>query len=184
VEEEKVVRDLLAQAQAKAQSYVLGIKSQAGQPRSETPLIDQGLIDSLLANDSNNFLVRRALESGLQVRRIQSEKAQVMELRASINSFIKTDAGDQTVLISQIQKSLANLEVAYNDLIGNIRKTFADYAHQQYGDAVRITDETRSDSTLRPILVPSIVGLFLGFAAGAGLSLLGVYIGRSKPAVA
>lgn len=179
-EEEKVVRDLLEQGQAKAQSYVLGIKSQASQPRSEAPIIDQGLIDSLLANDANNFLVRRALDAGIKVKQIQSEKAQVVALRESINAFIRNDVSDQSALYTHVQKSLSDLEVAYNDLISNIRQTYADYAHQQFGDAVRITDQTINDSLYRPILIPSIIGLVLGCAAGVGLSLLGVYIGRHK----
>ena len=182
VEEEKVVRELLAQGQARPQGYVLGIKSQAVQPRTETPLVDQGLVDSLLANDANNFLIRRALDTGLKVKRIQTEKAQVLSLRDSISSFAKNDEADQTARYAQVEKSLTALETAYNDLIANIRKTYADFAHQQYGDAIRIVDQTRSESLVKPFLAPCAVGLFLGFAAGAGLSLLGVYIGTKRAA--
>jgi hypothetical protein len=180
VEEEKVIRDLLARGEARSQSYVLGIKSQAVQSRSESPLVDQGLIDSLLANDANNFLVRRALDAGLKVKRIQTEKAQVLALRESINAFVKSNEADQSALYAQVKASLSDLEIAYRALISNIQKTYADFANQQYGDAIRITDQTHSDSFVRPLLVPSVVGLFLGCAAGAGLSLLGIYIGAKR----
>jgi hypothetical protein len=180
VEEERVIRELLNQSQARAQSYVLGIKSQTAQPRSETPLVDQGLIDSLIENDATNFLVRRALEAGLKVSRIKAEKAQVLSLRESINAFMKSDAADQTALQDQVKTSLAELEIAYNNLIADIRATYADFARQQYADAIRITDQINSDSMVRPLAIPTVIGLFLGGAAGIGLSLLGIYIGTRR----
>src|SRR5580698_5228435 len=75
VEEDAVVKDLLAQEQTRNQSYVLGTKTQISQPRSETPIVDQGLIDTLLANDTYNMLVRRALEAGMRVKQIQADRA-------------------------------------------------------------------------------------------------------------
>jgi ElaB/YqjD/DUF883 family membrane-anchored ribosome-binding protein/peptidoglycan hydrolase-like protein with peptidoglycan-binding domain len=182
VEDEKVVRDLLEQNQTKSQSYVLGIKSEAVQPRTASPVIDQGLIDSLLANDSANFLVRKALDAGIKVKQIQTEKVRVTALRESISSFMRADVSDQSALIQQVQKSLLQLEEAYNDLIKNIRDTYSDFANQQYGGAVRVTDETRNESMYKPILIPAAIGSFLGLALGAGLSLLGIFIGRKHSA--
>lgn len=74
LDEEKVVRDLLTETQQRAQNVVLGVKSQATQNRSDAPVLDQGLIDSLLANDATNFLLRRALDAGLKTKGIQAEK--------------------------------------------------------------------------------------------------------------
>jgi hypothetical protein len=89
MEEEKVVQALLRQTQERTQNYVLGIKSQAAQQRSDSPVIDQGLVDSLLANDANNFLVRKSLEASLKTRRIQSEKAVLQAQRTNMEDFIK-----------------------------------------------------------------------------------------------
>ena len=75
VEEERVVQDLLQKAQEHSENYVLAVKSQAVQPRPETPILDQGLIDSLLANDAYSFLVRQTLSAGMTVKEIQAEKA-------------------------------------------------------------------------------------------------------------
>lgn len=180
VEQEKLVRDLLGQAQTKSQSYVLGIKTQAAQPKTEGAVVDQGLIDSLLANDADNFLVRKALDAGTKVKEIQHEKAKIEALREGVNSFTKSTVEDQSAMIVQVQKSLGDLESAYNELVSNIRQTYADFARQQFGDAVRITDQTVNESTFRPLLVPAVVGLFLGAALGTGLSLLGFYLGRSR----
>ena len=57
IEEEKVVQALLKQTQERAQNYVLGVKSQNGPQRADATVVDQGLLDSLLANDAYNFLI-------------------------------------------------------------------------------------------------------------------------------
>src|SRR5690606_333409 len=49
-EEAKVVQDLLTKMQERGQGYVLGVKSQAAQSNPGAPILDQGLIDSLLVN--------------------------------------------------------------------------------------------------------------------------------------
>ena len=181
VEEEKVVDDLLGKAQERSQNYVLGIKSQAAQQRSEAPILDQGLIDSLLANDAYNFLVRRALDAGLTVKRIQANKAQLLERRKSMEEFLKSDGKDQSALVAQVQKSLADLEVSYKELISSIRKTHADYAKQQFADAIRITMQPQTSSKYRPLAVAGAIGGFIGLALGMGLSLIGIYVGGRKP---
>ena len=182
MEDEKVVQDLLTKTQERAQNYVLGIKSQAPQQRPETPILDQGLIDSLLANDANNFLVRQALTAGLEVKRIQAEKAQLLERRKNMEGFLKSAGEDQSAIIAQVQKSLLDLEASYKDLVSNIRKTQADFAKQQFADAIRISMQPITGSLYRSMVVAAAIGGFIGLALGMGLSLLGVYLGGRKPA--
>jgi len=184
LDEEGVVQGLLTQVQSRDQNYVLGVKSQATQPRTSAPVLDQSIIDSLLANDSYGFLVRRALAAGLKVKQVQSDKAILMEQIENLKSFGKESLSDQSAIIDETLKSISDLEAAYNELVDSIKKTHADYSRQIFGDAISITAQTNTDSAIKPILVPSIIGLFLGFAAGAGLSLLGVYIGRHKQTIA
>ena len=180
IEEEKVVDDLLAKSQERSQNYVLGIKSQAAQQRPESPVLDQGLIDSLLANDASNFLVRRALDAGLKVKRVQADKAQLLERRKSMEMFLKTDCADKSAIIAQVQKSLADLEVSYKELIANIRRTHADFARQQFSDAIRISMQPVTGSKYKPLAVAGAIGGFIGLALGMGLSLMGVYVGGTK----
>jgi hypothetical protein len=183
VEEEKVVRDLLNQAQARTQNYVLGIKNQAAQNRSET-VLDQGLIDSLLANDSYNFLVRRALDAALEVRAIQAQKNRLISQRDNLKVFLDAPPKDQSAIMAESADALKRLEAAYQALVSNIRKTHTDFSRQEYGNSIRITDEIRTPGMLKPLVLSSAVGGFIGFAMGAGLSLLGVYIGGRKHSVA
>jgi hypothetical protein len=176
IENEKVVRDLLAQTETQTQNYVLGIKSQANPPRAESSTLDQGLINSLLANDAYNFLVRRALDAGLQVKQVQAEKAQLLERLEAVKS-----AQDDAGAIAQVEKSLGELKPAYDNLIANIRTTQADFSRQQFADAIRLSDVVTTVSGIsRAVLTAGVVGCFLGLAAGLGLSLLGIYIGSAK----
>ncbi|MGC4073511.1 MAG: hypothetical protein QM760_13555 [Nibricoccus sp.] len=179
LEDEKLVRDLLSQAQNRASNYVLGVKSQGSQQRADSPVLDQGLIDSILANDSYNFLVRQALDAGLKVKQVQAEKNRLIAQRDNIKSFITETPADQSAIISQANTALKNLESAYNTLTSNIRKTHADFSAQEYGNAIRLSDEIRTPGFLRPMAISAIVGAFLGFALGTGLSLLGIYLNRT-----
>jgi uncharacterized protein involved in exopolysaccharide biosynthesis len=180
VADEKVVQDLLTKTQDRTQNYVLGIKSQAAQQRPEAPILDQGLVDSLLANDAYSFLVHKALDAGLTVKTIQAEKNQLLIRRKSMESFLQAKSEDQLVYITEVQKALNKLETTYQELIGKIRQTQADFARQQFGDAVRISMQPTTDSNFRPLALYGIIGAFLGLAAGMGLSLLGVYVGGKK----
>lgn len=180
IEEEKVVDNLLGKTQERSQNYVLGIKSQATQVRPETPILDQGLIDSLLVNDAYNFLVRRALDSGLAVKRIQADKAHLLERRKSMEEFLKSDVKDQPSAVAQVQNSLSDLELAYSQLISNIRNTDADFARQQFADAIRISMQPMTASKYRPLAMAGAIGGLIGLALGMGLSLLGIYIGVRK----
>lgn len=180
VEEEKVVQDLLTKTQQRGQEYVLGVKSQANQPRQETPLLDQGLIDSLLANDAYNFLIRQALEAGLKVKRIQAERAILMERRKSMESFLKGNVVDQSLIVAQVNDSMVEMQTAYRSLISNIRKTHADYERQQFADAVQMSMQATTGSFYRGLTVAGIGGLGIGAALGVGLSLLGITGSRMK----
>jgi hypothetical protein len=182
LDDEKVVRDLLTETQQRAQNVVLGVKSQATQNRSDAPVLDQGLIDSLLANDATNFLLRRALDAGLKTKEIQAEKNRLLALRANLKSFVEYPREEQTSLTAQVDASLKNLEENYQKLIENIRRTFVDFANQRYGDAIRQAGQAQTDGLLRPLTIAGGVGGFLGFALGAGLSLLGFYVGRQPVA--
>jgi hypothetical protein len=178
VEEEKVIDDLLAKTTERSQNYVLGVKSQATQQRTETPILDQGLIDSLLANDATNFLVRQALEAGLKVKRVQADEARLLERRKSMEQFLKSKVEDQSAVAAQVKTSLAALEESYKELISNIRKTQADFAKQQFADAIQITMQPTTGSIYKPLAFAGAVGGFVGFALGVGLSLLGIFVGR------
>lgn len=178
LEEERHIQSLLSQAQERAQSYVLGVKSQAVQQRPDSPVIDQGLVDSLLANDAYNFLVRQALEAGLKTRRIQAEKAVLQERRNRMEEFIQASVEEKAEVMTQLDKSLAELKASYAALIENIRLTHEDYQRQRFGDALRISMQARTESFYLSLAKAGIVGLALGGALGVGLSLLGVYVGR------
>jgi hypothetical protein len=178
-EEEKVVMALLKQSQDRTQNYVLGIKSQVGQQRSDSPVIDQGLIDSLLANDANNFLVRRALDASLKTRDLQSQIAVMQERRNNMENFIKSNSSEKTEVLDQFQKSLAALKNVYDHMIHDIRLTYEDYQNQQFGDAIRISMQPHTSSFYRGLAIAGIAGLAVGMAAGLGLSLLGLWL-RNK----
>jgi hypothetical protein len=169
-EEEAVVTNLLGKTQERAQSYVLATKAQ--NPQGSQPLMDQGFIDSLLANDAYNFLIRRALESGLAVKRLQSDKARMLERRQRMESFAKGEVIDQAVAIASTQTALTDLEAKYQELLGRVRVVLDDYARQEYADAVRISMQAKTDSFLSVLVVGGIVGLVIGAAFGLGLSLL------------
>jgi len=171
--DQKVFTDLLAQPQARR--YILDAKSQADLPYPEIQLPDQAS-DPQLANDTGSLLVLRAIKVGLKVSQLEADKAQLLEQLESLKSA-KDDAGDT----AQVQKSLNDLEPAYHELIDNIRKTQADFALQQFADAIRISDAVTTTGGISRILaLTGAVGCFLGLAAGVGLSLLGIYIGSAK----
>lgn len=174
VEEEKVVQDLLKQAQAREQHYALGVKSQTTQQRADGIVVDQGLVDSLLTNDAYNFLVREALEAGLKTRRIQSDKTILQERRATMETFIKSNSVEKSEVLAQFQKSLGELKNVYDKLINDIRATYEDYQRQQYADAVRVSMQIKTESFYRGLAVAALIGLGIGAVMGLGFSLLGI----------
>ena len=182
IEEDKASKEYLDGTQARTQNYVLGVKSHAQQPRTDSPMLDQGLVDSLLANDAYNFLVRKALDATLKLKRIQAEQTRLKERRKEMEAALNDALMSDPAITTQIERSLKPLIANYDQLIVNIRKTYADYVSQQFGNAVRLSNEVQTESYLRPTIMASGIGLLLGLVCGTGLSLLGVNLGRNKPA--
>jgi hypothetical protein len=169
-EEESVVTNLLSKTQERAQNYVLAAKVQ--NPPSAQPLMDQGFIDSLLANDAYNFLVRRALDAGLAVKRVQSDKARLLDRRQRMESFTKGESKDQAAAVVSMQRSLAELEISYKALLSKVSVVLEDYARQEFADAVRITAQAQTTSMLKSIIFGTIIGGLAGCTLGSGLALL------------
>lgn len=182
VEEEKVVHSLLKQAQEREQRLAIGVKSQTTQQRSDGLVVDQGLVDSLLANDAYNFLVRQALDASLKTRRIQSEKAILQERHNIMEAFIESNAAEKAEALTQFQKSLDELKKVYDRLMNDLRMTYEDYQQQQYADAIRVSMQATTQSFYRSLAMAGIAGFGIGGALGLGLSLLGIGLGRTKSA--
>ena len=174
IEEEKVVQALLKQTQERAQNYVLGVKSQNGPQRADATVVDQGLLDSLLANDAYNFLIRKSLASSLATRSIQAEKIIMLDQKARLATFTTENLEERIATIAQFNKSLDALKKVYNRLINDIQLTYTDYQKQQFGDAVRISMQTKTQSFYRSLALAGIAGLGIGGALGLGLALLGL----------
>jgi hypothetical protein len=179
-EEENVVQALLKQSQERMQNYVLGIKSQTGAQRSEGTVIDQGLVDSLLANDANNFLVRESLKASLKTRRIQSDKAILLDRRKNITEFIASGGAQKTEVLEQFQKSLDKLKATYDKLVADTRLTYQDYQQQYYGNAVQISMQPITASFYRGLAVAGAAGMVTGMTLGLGLALLGLGAGKKE----
>jgi hypothetical protein len=174
--QEQVILDLLSKSQQRAQDYVFGAKSQTA---SDRPLVDQGLIDSLIASDSSNFLIRRALEAGLKVQEVHSDIEQVSERRKRIESFVHNGSehtGEEKVFTT----AFADLEVEYNRLLDSVKKTNQDYVRQEYADAVRITMQAESVHWLRSMLLGAAAGFSVGLIVASALSLLEIYLPRVR----
>lgn len=180
IEEEKVVQALLKQTQEGAQKYVLGVKSQNGPQRADATVVDQGLLDSLLANDAYNFLIRKSLASSLATRSIQAEKIIMLDQKARLATFTTDNLQERIATIAQFNKSLDALKKVYTRLINDIQLTYTDYQKQQFGDAVRISMQTKTQSFYRSLAMAGIAGLGIGGALGLGLALLGLGGGRSR----
>jgi len=67
-------------------------------------------------------------------------------------------------------------------LADGIRRTYADFVNQRYGDAIRQAAQAKTDGILLSLVIAGAVGAILGLALGAGLSLLGINFGRSPVA--
>jgi hypothetical protein len=180
LEQEKVISALLQQTQGREQNYALGVKSQTGQQRNDALVVDQGLVDSLLVNDAYNFLVRRVLEASLKTRKIQSEIAILEERRSNMELFLKGNAAEKKETMELFNKSLAEITRTYTGLMNDIRVTYEDYQQQQFGNAIRVSMQTKTSSFYRGLAMAGIAGIGIGGALGLGLALLGL-AGR-KPA--
>jgi hypothetical protein len=174
--DQQVIQKLLNDSENRTQNYVLGIKSQASQTRPESPILDQGLIDSLLANDAYNFLVHQALDSGLRLEKIRNEKATLEERIKNMKAFAiaaeTTKVGD----IAQLQQSLETLKTAYKTLVAEIQRTTLDFAGQQYSNSVRLSMQAKTDSFYMKLIFVMGLGGVIGLAFGMSLSLFGFVI--------
>ncbi len=177
-EEESVVLNLLARSQERTQNYVLANKAQPQNTAQVQPLLDQTFIDALLSNDAYNFLVRKALDAGLAVRRVQAERARLQERRERMESFAKAEQQDQAAAIAAMQTALVGVERDYQNLMLKLRECLEDYSRQEYGDAVRISAQPTTDSLTRSLLLGALTGALAGLALGFGLSLLEVGLRR------
>ncbi|HEU5079596.1 MAG TPA: hypothetical protein VFT72_10290 [Opitutaceae bacterium] len=179
LKEQSVVDDLLAKAQEKSSGYVMGIKSQATQGRPETPFIDQGLIDSLLANDSYGLLLRRALDAGTRVKALEAEEDRLIERRQRLATFLNGAAVDEQS-IADANHSLENLEKRYEQLVTRIRDTDNEFRHQQFADAIRVSAGFTNSGIAKVLTIYALVGAILGAAFGVALSFLDLRISAKK----
>ena len=65
-------------------------------------------------------------------------------------------------------------------LVEDVRKTDADFEKQRFADAVSLSMQPKTDSPYRRAILLAFVGCLLGFLAGAGLSLLQIYVPVKK----
>jgi hypothetical protein len=176
--EDATTRELLARAESRNSNYVLAVKSQAA---ANAPVMDQGLVDSILANDTYSFLMRKALESSIKVKDLQSEEAQVSERKKKMLEAMNGKSSDADKdIIRKTEESIKTLNAEYGNLINNVRSTYDDYSAQEFADALRQSSGITTDSMVTPLLKSVLIGLAIGAAAGMGLSLLEVYIGGKR----
>lgn len=175
-----VITDLLNKAQTRSQDYILGIKSEAAQTRPNNAILDQGLINSLLANDSYGLLVKRALDSGLKVKHIQAELTALEERRKRMEAFAEQSPAENAKTMAFMQSKLDKLKSAYDRLVNNIRDTHHDFVQQTYADAVRLSTPIYTESYPRKVVTYAILGFIAGVILGIGLSLIGIYPGAEK----
>ena len=182
LEGERVVRNLLAQATRQTEDYVLGAKSSTAPTTADsTPALDQGLIDSLLANDCYNFLVKKALNAGLDVKQVQADKARLERIRNNLLPSARADATPtaQKQATEALERSLEKLKGSYEQLVTNVRKVQSDFDEQSFGHAIRLSSQVRTPGILKALGTGALIGALLGGALAAGLSLLGIYVGRN-----
>jgi hypothetical protein len=176
-EADKITGDLLARSQARSQDYVLAIKADAQRPANT--VIDQNVLDALLANDSYNFLVRRALESGLKAKHAEQQLRELQEQRKQLESDNTNAPQDATSKYLQTE-AIERLRGNYDRLISNIKNTYYDFTSQQFADAVRLTMQARTSSGVMQIAINTATGFAIGTAIGIGFSLLGLYVRNSN----
>ncbi|MEO6569235.1 MAG: hypothetical protein ABIO94_10780, partial [Opitutaceae bacterium] len=131
-------------------------------------------------NDAYNFLVRKALDAGLALRRVQADRTQLLERRQRIESFTKGEVKDQAAAIANTRDALTGLEASYKDLLQKVRATLDDYSRQEFGDAVRISAQAQTPSRIGGIFFGALIGCSIGLALGLALSLLNWQSSRSQ----
>lgn len=177
LEEEKLVRELLQKAESRQGDNVVSMKSQVATQNPQTPILDKGLVDSLLVNDSYNYFLRQALDAGMKVKAVQSEMVELQERRRLIEQN-QDSLAESTALFAKIDSSVKRMQQQYDALIAKVRITYDDYADQHFGNAVRVSDAIVTSSPWRKLALYGISGGALGFCLGTGLALLGIFVVR------
>jgi len=168
---EQVVLSLLKQTQMQGQTPTP--QNSAASERTTAPLLlDKGMIASIVANDSHNLLVNRALSTGLTTRRAQAEKARMIALRANLEKFSGTSEAAQSQAMDALNASISKMEMAYRELAANVRETQADFTRQEYGHAIRLTAQIEAPSRVETLGLAAVAGAVVGAALAIGLLLL------------
>jgi hypothetical protein len=102
------------------------------------------------------------------------------ERRANMAAFLKSNSTEKKETMELFNKSLAEITRVYTGLMNEIRVTYEDYQQQQFGNAIRVSMQTKTSSFYRGLAMAGIAGIGIGGALGLGLALLG-FAGR-KPA--
>jgi hypothetical protein len=183
IEEEKTTREFLNEAASYNSKYILGIKSDlTNQPTVTTPVLDKGLIDSLLANDTYSLLIKKALDASLKVKNTQVEETIINENRKRMYAALKSNTDIDKELVNKAALSMKELINAYEKLVLDIRDTYSDYASREFSDAIRLSAPVETESIWRSLLIAALVGLGMGGALGMGLSLLDINLSKIKEA--
>jgi hypothetical protein len=182
-EEERTAREFLNDAANHNSNYVLGVKSQiTDQHSSNTPVLDKGLVDSLLANDTYSFIMKKALEASLKVKDTQVQQVIIFEKRKRMESALKSNSEIDKELINKASQSMKDLISAYENLVRNIQDTYSDYAAQEFSDSIRLSAPIETESIWKALLIPALGGFGLGGALGMGLSLIDINLVKAKKA--
>jgi len=180
-EEELTAREFLNDAANHNSNYILGVKSQIVENHSSNnPILDQGLIDSIIANDTYSYMIKKALEASLKLKGTRVEKNIIIQKRKEMDSALKSIYTEDIELNTKAAKSIKELLKAYDILVSDIKDTYTDYAAQEYSDAVRLSAPIENASFWNALLLPALAGLIIGGCLGMGLSLLDIKIRLAK----
>jgi len=181
IEEERTVREFLNDAANHNSNYILGIKSQFNDSHSlNTPVIDKNLLDSLLANDTYSYIMKKALEASLKVKETQVQQIIISEKRKQMELSLKSNSEIDKELSDEANKSMKELINSYEKLINDIRDTYSDYASQEFSDAIRLSAPIENESIWTSLLIFALTGSCIGGTLGMGLSLIDINLVKTK----
>jgi hypothetical protein len=178
IEEEKSSREYLDEVARHTSSYILGVKSQITNEHNNTPILDKDLIDSLVANDTYSFILKKALDASLKLKNTQVEQIIIADNLKSMQAALDSEIDKQ--LNDKANESVIDLIKAYDTLVHDIRDTYSDYATQEFSDTIRLSAPIETESIWRALLIPSLAGLGLGAALGMGLSLVDINLYKAR----
>jgi len=178
IEEEKSSREYLDEVARHTSSYILGVKSQITNEHNNTPILDKDLIDSLVANDTYSFILKKALDASLKLKNTQVEQIIIADNLKSMQAALDSEIDKQ--LNDKANESVNDLIKAYDTLVHDIRDTYSDYATQEFSDTIRLSAPIETESIWRALLIPSLAGLGLGAALGMGLSLVDINLYKAR----